>query len=299
VINLRADDAPLLGVFQRRLGLGHLADIRPAGTSRAAVSWRVGRLAQLRQLTELFDRYPPRGRAARVYAAWRDLVTLEPRTGSVRRELADDVRRSRAFRPELTSISEPTRLERKRSRALKALRSWAETLEGPGTSTDYEHWRRATEPSAPSRNTVATAFGSWHAALVAAEISCERARPPELIAKVRNARLPARAAQRAKHRSHVLDAVTGCTADLGREPRAAEFLQWRLQHAPESPCQMTLYRVFPRGFEEVLRELRGRSVRQLRVQFDRLHGRQGLRYRTAFLRRVGVLLELVVVDSGH
>jgi hypothetical protein len=40
-------------------------------------------------------------------------------------------------------------------------------------------------------------------------------------------------------------------------------------------------------------------VRQLRVQFDRLHGRQGLRYRAALLRRLGVLLELVVVDSGH
>ena len=299
VINLRADDAPLLGLFQTRLGVGHLADIQPAGRSRAAVSWRVGRLAELRQLMELFDRYPPRGRAGRVYAAWRELVNVEPRTGSVRHVLADEVRRNRAFRPELTSISEPTRLERKQSRALKALGSWAETLEGPGTSSDYEHWRRTTEPSAPSRNTVAAAFGSWRTALMAAGISCERARPPELILKARAARLPGRAAQRAKRRSVILDAVTGCATDLGREPRATEFLQWRLQHAPESPCQMTLYRVFPRGFEEVLRELRGRSVRQLRVQFDRLDGRQGLRYRAAFLRRLGVLLELVVVDSGH
>jgi hypothetical protein len=42
-----------------------------------------------------------------------------------------------------------------------------------------------------------------------------------------------------------------------------------------------------------------RSGHQLRVHFDRLHGRQGLRYRAAFLRRLGVLLELVVVDSGY
>ncbi len=299
VINLRTDDAPLLGLFQRRLGLGHLADIQPAGKSRAALSWRVGRLAELCQLVELFDRYPPRGRAARVYAAWRELVRLEPRTGSVRRALADDVRRSRAFRPELTSISEPTRLERKQSRALKALRSWAETLERPGSSNDYEQWRRMTEPSAPNRNTVAAAFGSWHAALEAAEISRDRARPPELIAKARNARLPVSVAQRAKRRRRVLDAVTGCAADLGREPRATEFLRWRLEHAPESPCQMVMYRVFPGGFQEVLRELRGRSVRQLRVQLDRLHARQGLGYRAAFLRRLGVLLEVVVVDSGH
>jgi hypothetical protein len=97
----------------------------------------------------------------------------------------------------------------------------------------------------------------------------------------------------------MLDAVTGCAADLGGEPRVTEFLQWRLEHAPESPCQMTLYRVFPGGFNAVLAALRSRSARQLRVHFDRLHGRQGLRYRAAFLRRLGVLLEVVVVDSGH
>lgn len=298
-VNLRADDGPLLSLFQERLGVGHLTDIRPAGRSRAAVSWRVRRLSELRRLVKLFDRYPPRGRAGRVYATWRELVQLEPRTGSIRRVLADDVRRSRAFRPELAKISKPTRLERRQSRCLEALRSWAATLEGPGSSNDYAFWRRTSAPTAPTRDTVAAAFGSWRAALVAAGISCERARPRQLIAKARNSQLRARAAQREKRRSLILDAVTSCAADLGREPRASEFLRWRLDQAPESPCQMTLYRVFPGGFREVLAALRGRSVRQLRVQFDRLHGRQGLRYRAAFLRRLGVLLEVVVVDSGH
>ena len=298
-VNLRADDGPLLCLFHERFGIGHLADIRPAGRSRAAVSWRVGRLLELRRLVKLFDRYPPRGRAGRVYAAWRELVQLEPRTGAIRRVLADDVRRSRVFRPELAKISKPTRLERRQSRCLEALRIWAAILEGPGTSTEYDEWRRTTAPTAPDRNTVAAAFGSWRAALVAAGISCDRARPLELIVKARNSQVSARAAQRAKRRSVILDAVTGCAADLGREPHATEFLNWRLDHAPESPCQMTLYRVFPGGFKEVLAALRRRSVRQLRVQFDRLHGRQGLRYRAAFLRRLGVLLEVVVVDSGH
>jgi hypothetical protein len=298
-INLRADDGPLLELFHDRFEIGHLADIRPAGRSRAALSWRVGRLSDMRRLVELFDGYPPRGRAARVYAAWRDLVRLEPRTGGMRRSLAVDVRRSRAYQPELAKISKPNRLERRQARCLDALHGWAATLQGPGTSEEYEQWRRRIGPTAPTRNTVAAAFGSWRAALVAAGMSCDRARPLELVEKTRNGRLPARKAERAKRRGFILDALTSCVADLGREPRATEFFQWRNEHSPETPCHMTIYRVFPEGFEEVLAALRGRSARQLRVQLDRLHGRQGLGYRAAFLRRLGVLLELVVVDPGH
>ena len=298
-INLRADDGPLLRLFHERLALGHLRDIPAAGRSRAALSWRVGRLADLRSLADVFDRHPPRGRAARVHAVWRELVRLEPRTGPVRRGLAAEVRRSRVFQPDLAKISKPTQLERSQARCLDALRGWAATLDGPGSSGDYHNWRRSLAPDAPTRNTVAASFGSWRAALIAAGISCERAQLPDRHNRVREARLSARVAQRAKRRSSVLDAVTGCVADLGREPRATEFLRWRLQHAPESPCQMTLYRIFPGGFKEVLAAMRSRSLRQLRVQFDRLHGRQGLRYRAAILRRLGVLLEVVVVDSGH
>jgi hypothetical protein len=299
VINLRTDDGPLLELFQTRFALGHLADVKPAGRSLAALSWRVGRLADMRRLVELFDRYPPRGRAAGVYAAWRELVQLETRTGGARRALAAEVSRRRSFRPELGEFTTPERRERSQARCLEALHSWASTLEGSGTSGEYDEWRRTVAPAAPSRNTVATAFGSWRAALVAAGLSCDRAQPPDRHAKVRATRSPARAVQLVKRRNLVLDAVTACVADLGREPRAGEFLRWRLHEAPESPCQMTLYRAFPQGFAEVLVELRARSARQLRVQLDRLHGRQGLRYRAAFLGRLRVLLEVVVVDSGH
>jgi hypothetical protein len=299
VINLRTDDGPLLELFQTRFALGHLADVKPAGRSLAALSWRVGRLADMRRLVELFDRYPPRGRAAGVYAAWRELVRLEPRTGAARRALAAEVRRRRSFRAELGEVTTPVRRERSQARCLEALHSWASTLEGSGTCGEYNEWRRTVAPAAPSRNTVAAAFGSWRGAMVAAGLSCDRAQPPDRHARVRATRSSARAAQLVKRRNLVLDAVTACVADLGREPRAGEFLRWRLHEAPESPCQMTLYRAFPQGFAEVLVELRARSVRQLRVQLDRLHRRQGLRYRAAFLRRLGVLLEVVVVDSGH
>ena len=183
-INLRADDGPLLRMFHERLALGHLRDIPAAGRSRAALSWRVGRLPDLRCLADLFDRHPPRGRAARVYAAWRELVRLEPRTGSARHGLAAEVRRSRAFQPELAKISKPTRLERSQSRCLDALHGWAATLDGPGSCNDYNNWRRSLAPDAPTRNTVAAAFGSWRAALIAAGISCERAQPPDRHSRV-------------------------------------------------------------------------------------------------------------------
>jgi hypothetical protein len=33
-----------------------------------------------------------------------------------------------------------------------------------------------------------------------------------------------------------------------------EFFRWRLHHAPDSPSQMTVYRVFPGGWREVVAE---------------------------------------------
>ena len=133
----------------------------------------------MRRLVELFDRYPPRGRAAGVYAAWRELVRLEPRTGTVRRALAAEVRRSRSFRPELGEFTAPVRRERSQARCLEALHEWASTFEGSGTIGEYLEWRRTVAPAAPSRNTVAAAFGSWRAGLVAAGLSCDRAQPPD------------------------------------------------------------------------------------------------------------------------
>jgi len=33
-----------------------------------------------------------------------------------------------------------------------------------------------------------------------------------------------------------------------------EFFRWRLHHAPDSPSQGTVYRVFPGGWREVIAE---------------------------------------------
>ena len=158
-INLRADDGPLLRMFHERFALGHLADIPASGGSRAAMSWRVGRLSDLRHLADLFDEYPPRGRAARVYAPWRELVRLEPRTGSARhgwrQRYAVVVRSSLNW----AKFSKPTQLERSQSRCLDGLHGWAATLDGPGNTIDYNNWRRSLAPDAPTRNSIAAAFG--------------------------------------------------------------------------------------------------------------------------------------------
>jgi hypothetical protein len=67
---------------------------------------------------------------------------------------------------------------------------------------------------------------------------------------------------------------------------------------PHWPKRETLTAEFGSWFDALRsaglahRAARRPSVRQLRVQFDRFHGGQGLRYRAAFLRRLGGLLEV-------
>ena len=76
-INLREDDRPLLSLFHETFRVGQLKDVGPYRSSKAAVSWRVGRREELKRLVYWFDQSPPRGRAGDVYTRWRDLVMLE------------------------------------------------------------------------------------------------------------------------------------------------------------------------------------------------------------------------------
>jgi hypothetical protein len=167
VVNLRADDAPLLALFQRTFEVGDLRGRAPAGRSREAVSWRTGRLSDLRRLVAWLDLCPPRGRAADIYTPWRELVVLEPRTAGARRSLAAEARRLRQFIPGLDAIDRVPRNERRRKRAEGALRAWSSSDDYPGSAVDYERWRRASARDAPTRNTIAAAYGSWLEALEA------------------------------------------------------------------------------------------------------------------------------------
>jgi LAGLIDADG DNA endonuclease family protein len=256
-INLRADDAPLLRLFQSVFELGYLREVKAAGRSQAALSWRVGRLDDLRRLVSLFDEHPPRGRAADVYAAWRELILLKPRPAGARRALAREVRRQRQFVPGLDDIEPTSSGQRSQERCVAALRRWADSAHYPGSAVDYERWRQ-TDRSAPTRNTVAAAWGSWSSALAAAGISDPRSHEAAHVAAIRAGHESRGEAQRARTRAAIVDVVRRCIAELGREPGATEFLAWRREHAPASPSQMTIYRHFPDGFDEVVAVAQGR-----------------------------------------
>jgi hypothetical protein len=263
VINLRADDAPLLELFHRTFEIGYLRDIAPAGASRQASSWRVGRLSDLRPLVAWLDAYPPRGRAGYVYAAWRELVMLEDRPSVVRRALAVEIRRRRRFIPGLDEIERVSPGERRLRRCEEALRRWALSNDYPGSSTDYERWRGSSGRGAPNRNTIAAAYGSWLAALDAIGLDTTHSHSRGQIDAIREANAAGHAMRRAESRRAVLEAVRRCIAELGHEPGAHEFLRWRAARAPESPCQMTIYRSFPGGFAEVIAAATGSDMEEI------------------------------------
>jgi hypothetical protein len=62
-----------------------------------------------------------------------------------------------------------------------------------------------------------------------------------------------------RSRALIVEAVRRCITEFGREPGAREFLAWRRERAPESPSQMSIYRAFPGGFEEVVAVAQGRQ----------------------------------------
>jgi hypothetical protein len=254
-INLRRDDGDLLRLFHERLGLGRLAQVRARGTSRAALSWRVTRLTDLRVLVGHLDRYPPRGRVLRIYELWRQLVLLEDRRSGRRRELAAGVRERRAYKPNLGTIVAVDRLEERRVRHLAVLKAWASATDPPRTATSYEAWRRGSGRQAPRRETIVAAFGSWIAALQAAGLSVEGCRSPDANAIVQARAAAARPAHAARQRAVILATARQCAEALGRLPRATEFFRWRNRFAHDAPCQATVYRLFPRGWQSVVEQL--------------------------------------------
>jgi LAGLIDADG DNA endonuclease family protein len=255
VINLRNDDRELLRLFCSRLGLGQLADVPPYRTSRAARSWRISRLDELRAFTRHLDRYPPRGRVLRIYEAWRELVLLRERRSGARRLLAVRVKQRRAYKPGLERIERIDAPAARRSRHVQILKAWAAAIDGPCTATSYEAWRRDSRPEAPTCDTVASAFGSWVSALEAAGLSTEGCRSTAANTSARARAAAARPARLAQHRATILAAVRKCEQMLGRHPRATEFFAWRSRFAPETPCHTTIYRAFPGGWASVLAAL--------------------------------------------
>jgi uncharacterized protein YecT (DUF1311 family) len=254
-INLRSDDGELLRTFRDRLRLGRLVNVPPYGTSHAAVSWRIGRLSELRALTQALDRYPPRGRVLRIYEAWRELVLLEDRRSGKRRPLATVVKERRAYKPghEWTNAVDPAAVRRRRHIAV--LQAWAADTDGPRTVTAYDAWRRGSCPDAPQRNTIVRAFGSWIEALHAAGVGTEGCRPADIVASMQAVPTARRAALKAQQRASILLAVQDCAQMLSRYPSPTEYMAWRRRFAPETPSHTTVYRAFPDGWASVLQAL--------------------------------------------
>jgi LAGLIDADG endonuclease len=254
-INLRNDDGELLSLFRDRLGLGSLAEVPPYGTSQAALSWRVTRLDEVRALAQVLDRYPPRGRVLAIYEAWRELVLLKERRSGQRRLLAARVKKSRTYTPGLEWIETVDAVQARRQSHIAVLQAWATHTEGPRTVVAYDAWRRSSSPDAPTRNTIAAAFGSWTKALEAARLSAQGCRAVSLIAKAQAQTAAWRAARKAEQRAAILAALRDCVQMLGRQPGVTEFMAWRSHHAPDAPSHTTVYRVFPDGWASVLAAL--------------------------------------------
>ncbi len=255
VINLRHDDGEILRLFRNRLDVGRLVKVPPYRTSRAALSWRIGRLHDLHLLTRVLDRYPPRGRVLRIYEAWRELVLLRERTSGRKKLLGARVKERRAYKPGLEKIEKIDALAHRRARHIAVLKDWAAATDGPRTVTAYEAWRRGSRRKAPKRETIAAAFGSWMAAVEAAGLSAKGCRSADFTARMRARAAAARADRVTAQRAAILAAVRDCTRMLGWHPRATEFFAWRNQFAPEVLSHTTVYRVFG-GWESVLEALK-------------------------------------------
>jgi hypothetical protein len=254
-INLRRDDGELLRALRNQLGLGRLVDVPPYRTSHAAVSWRVSRLTELRALTYVLDRYPPRGRVLRIYEAWRELVLLEDRRSGRRRLLATAVKERRAYEPGHEWIDAVEAPAARRQRHIAVLKAWAADTDELRTVTAYDAWRRRSARDAPNRDTIVRAFGSWIEALRAAGVGTEGCRPADTVASMQAVTAARRAALKAQKRASILAAVRDYAQILGRYPRATEYMAWRRRFAPETPSHTTVYRAFPDGWASVLQAL--------------------------------------------
>jgi LAGLIDADG endonuclease len=257
VIKLRADDSAVLALIASRVGVGRLVPISRRGRDRPQLTWLVTELGSLRRLVSLFDRRPPLGRAGRLYPYWRELVTRPVRDGTVLRSLARDIRSMRRYRVPEPLPTARSRMAARREQYVSALEQWAREAGPPYTATSYQRWRRTCAEGAPTRNTLASSFGSWRGALQAAGIPTVDSRPAGLNRVSRDRAVRSRVGKAVQVRRSVLLALQRCSVALGTVPTATEFLRWRLQAAPGVPSQATIYRYFPGGWESVLQAADG------------------------------------------
>jgi hypothetical protein len=255
-VRLRGDERPLLDLLASETSLGKVYDQRagPPLSPNPASSWVVFATADQVRLIELLTEAGLAGRKRDQMEIWgvavHERFTSRRRHVRTRKELMllaeEKLRAAREYRaPDRQTLLALPRRDI-REEALAALRACAAQTPGPLACGVYSRWR-TNNPGVPARNTIARAFGNWHAAMVAAGLADRVAREPR-----RTGVTVARQRHRDAQRARVVAAARTFEAEHGRLPRAMEFFKWRFAAAPDTPSQAAVYKLFPGGWQAVL-----------------------------------------------
>jgi hypothetical protein len=255
-MHVRQDERPLLELLRTTTQFGSISDHQPREPLNPTSTWTISARGQLERFAAmLYDAGLP-GRKGVELRTWEIAVSELASAGRLRVRPRNKIlhltsTRLHALRQYQPSTRELLELPRRdvRSECLTALTAWAAATDGRLACGGYSRWRRD-NPRCPTRNTVAKEFGSWHAALDAAGLRDRAAREPRAAGGA-----TARQARRDAQRARVLAAVRRFEAEHGRLPDAMEFFRWRATAVPASPTQGTVYRLFPGGWDAVLRAL--------------------------------------------
>jgi hypothetical protein len=176
IVKIRRDDRPLLELFAREFGLGLVRDVPATPPSAPTAAWRVVAARDLPALVELLDRAGLRGRKLRQYQAWRP-AALEigharqeqrSRDSSLIAAARAQLQAASEYRSEASAIPFAIPADDGLEAYIVLLQEWAgQKTYQRLTCTAYEADRK---PSWPNRDTLARAFGSWAAALAAADL---------------------------------------------------------------------------------------------------------------------------------
>jgi LAGLIDADG endonuclease len=81
IIQLRADDRPILTEIQREIGVGTVYRVNLTGNRGTNYKLIVQGWRQCLQIVNLFDRFPLRAKKARDFEVWREIVIYMSKTG--------------------------------------------------------------------------------------------------------------------------------------------------------------------------------------------------------------------------
>jgi hypothetical protein len=175
VVKLRRDDRPLLETFAVSFEMGSVNDTEACGLAAPTAVWTVTSRPDLLRAVALLDSAPLLGRKHEQYIAWRVGALEVVRAwleGRKPNPVVMDMARcalsaARAFVPATNVPASGDRRAAGQAAYVEVLRRWAASCEGKLTCMRYMD-DRVRHPGWPTRNTIASVFGSWSAALHAA-----------------------------------------------------------------------------------------------------------------------------------